>query len=228
MPSLYIIATPIGNLEDLSPRAERILREADKIFCEDTRVTKKLLIKKEIAVPTESLHQHASLVKFQQVLDLLKSGRNIAYTTDAGTPGISDPGGKLIEYITAKAPELKIVPIPGPAALTAILQIAGFPADQFMFLGFVPTKGGRKHFFGKVGESKITCVFYESPHRIRKTVQELGNIDESSRRRIVIGRELTKLHEEIIRGKAADLSKKADKIKEKGEFTIALEGKKDF
>lgn len=225
MATLYIVATPIGNLEDASPRALRVLREATKIFCEDTRVTRKLLAAYHIHTPCETLHQHSGMRVYAKVVELLRSGKDVAFATDAGTPAVSDPGGQLVEYIVASEPDSTIVPIPGPAAVTTLLAVAGLPADRFLFLGFVPTKQGRAKFFSLVSESPYTTVFLESPHRIRKTLSELGHIDGSAGRRIVIGRELTKLYEEIIRGTVADVSAKASAIKEKGEFTIAIEGR---
>lgn len=224
MATLYVVATPIGNLEDASPRAVRVLREARKIFCEDTRVTRKLLAAHSIATPCETLHQHSGARVYAKVLELLRNGKDVAFATDAGTPAVSDPGGQLVEYIARAAPEIAITPIPGPAAVTTLLQVAGLPADRFLFLGFVPTKQGRAKFFSIVSESSYTTVFLESPHRIRKTLNNLFSIDESAVRRIVIGRELTKFYEEIIRGTVAELSGKASDIKEKGEFTIAIEG----
>src|SRR3990167_7175307 len=133
MPTLYIVATPIGNLEDASTRAIRVLREAHTIFCEDTRVTRKLLAAYGIRTHCETLHQHSSVRVYVKVLELLRDGKDVAFTTDAGTPAVSDPGGQLVEYIAVQAPDVAITPIPGHAAVTTLLQVAGLPADRFLF-----------------------------------------------------------------------------------------------
>jgi len=148
MNTLYIVATPIGNLEDLSFRALRILSEVDLILCEDTRVTKKLLDRYQIKTPTLSYHQHSKLKKVDYILELLRKGKNLALVSDAGTPGISDPGNKLISEIMRQLGiQVKIIPVPGPSAVIAAASISGFPTDKFIFLGFPPTKKKRKKFF---------------------------------------------------------------------------------
>ena len=144
---LYILATPIGNLADITLRALEILRSVDFILCEDTRVTKKLLEHYKTDKPLISYHQHSKLQKMEEIKKMLEQGKNLALVSDAGTPGISDPGGLLIEYIHEKLPETKIVPIPGASAVAAALSICGFPADKFIFLGFPPNKKGRQNFF---------------------------------------------------------------------------------
>ncbi|GAI37445.1 unnamed protein product, partial [marine sediment metagenome] len=162
MNTLYIVATPIGNLEDLSFRALRILSEVDLILCEDTRVTKKLLDHYQIKTPTLSYHQHSKLKKVDYILDLLKQNKNLALVSDAGTPGISDPGNKLINtIITRPGCVVKIVPLPGPSAVTVAVSISGFPMDKFIFLGFPPTKKKRKKFFEEMMSSKYPVIFYE-------------------------------------------------------------------
>jgi len=232
MQILYIVATPIGNLEDLTFRALKTLKEVDLILCEDTRVTKKLLCHYGIKTPTLSYHQHSRLQKINYILEILKEGKNLALVSDAGTPGVSDPGNKLIQEILRFAEtrplEIKIVPIPGASAVTAAASIFGFPMDKFLFLGFPPTKRKRKKFFEEVINSKYPVIFYESPYRIIKTLKELssfireirGQISENSR--IVVCRELTKKFETIYRGKIEKVIKKIEKDKILGEFVVII------
>lgn len=171
---LYVIATPIGNLEDLSFRALRCLREVDLLLCEDTRTTQKLLNRYQVKKPLLSYHQHSRLAKQEEILEQIKQGKNLALVSEAGTPGISDPGAKLINYLLKEAPDLKITPVPGPSALITALSVSGIPVDKFLFLGFPPAKKKRKKFFQEVANSKHPVVFYESPHRIIKTLKELA------------------------------------------------------
>ncbi len=229
--NLYVIATPIGNLNDLSFRALEILKEVDLILCEDTRVTKKLLSRYQISEPTISYHQHSKLVKNRYILEQLKQNRDLALVSDAGTPTISDPGAKLISYLTKELPGLKIIPIPGPSALIAALSISGFSADKFVFLGFPPAKKKRKKFFEQIISSKYTVVFYESPHRILKTLQELFVILRSPEateesRKIVVCRELTKKFETVYRGNIEEVIEQIENPpaggKIKGEFVIVI------
>lgn len=228
MSNLYIIATPIGNLKDISQRAIEVLREVDLILCEDTRITRKLLTHYKISKPTISYHQHSKLTKNKYVLEQLQQDKNIALVSDAGTPTISDPGAKLINYLIKEMPDLKISPIPGISALTSALSISGFLADKFVFLGFPPIKKKRKKFFQELADFKKTIVFYESPHRIFKTLQELENTLDCNRE-IVVCRELTKKFETIYRGNIKEIINqlenpvKGDKIK--GEFVLVIEGK---
>jgi 16S rRNA (cytidine1402-2'-O)-methyltransferase len=218
MSKLYIIATPIGNLADITIRALRVLEEVDLILCEDTRVTRKLLNHYNLKTPVESYHQHSKLKKVNKIIDLLKQGKNLALVSDSGTPGISDPGNKLIEQIKACLPErqdVEIIPIPGASAITAIASISGFPMNKFVFLGFPPHKKARQKFFKQVADSKYPVVIYESPYRILKTLKELN---EAGKFDIVVGRELTKKFETVYRGDIKDIIKQ---IKPKGEFVIA-------
>jgi len=214
---LYVIATPIGNLGDISIRALEILKEVDLILCEDTRVTIKLLNRFEIKKPTLSYHQHSKLTKLKYILEELNKGKNIALVSDAGTPTISDPGAKLVAYLSKElGKSLEIIPIPGPSALTTALSISGFSADKFIFLGFPPVKKKRKKFFQELKELKQTIVFYESPHRILKTLNELIDLN----RQIVVCRELTKKFETIYRG---DIKEVIKQVKPKGEFVIIID-----
>ncbi len=243
MAILYIVATPIGNLEDLTSRALRILKEVDLILCEDTRVTKKLLERYNIKTQTLSYHQHSKLQKIDYILSLLKRGKNLALVSDAGTPGISDPGNKLINLITrpghvvdeakssspsslpqVEARLVKIIPIPGPSAVTVAASVSGFPMDRFLFLGFPPTKRKRKKFFVEVVNSKYPVIFYESPYRIIKTLKELSSL--VGNREIVVCRELTKKFETIYRGEIEGVIREIEKDKIKGEFVVIVEGKK--
>jgi len=225
MATLFIVATPIGNLEDITKRALRILTEVDLILCEDTRVTKKLLDRYGIKTPVLSYHQHSKLQKIDYIINLLKQGRSLALVSDAGTPGISDPGNSLITKIMEVGlPLVRIVPIPGPSAVTTAASISGFPMDKFVFLGFPPTKKKRKKFFEEIirhlADSKHPVIFYESPYRILKTLNELRIMDNELR--IVVCRELTKKFETIYRGNIGEVIKKVKNDEIKGEFVIII------
>lgn len=188
---LYIVATPIGNLKDITLRALEVLKGVDLIVCEDTRQTLKLLNHYNIQKPLVSYFQHSRLSKIEYIVEQLAQGKNVALVTDAGTPGISDPGGKLISQLISSSVrqfetekligreatetnKLIITPIPGPNAAIAALSVSGFPADRFIFMGFPPHKKGREKFFKEVAEAKYTIVFYESTHRVLKTLKELS------------------------------------------------------
>src|SRR3989338_3073625 len=197
---LYVVATPIGNLDDITLRAISVLRSADFILAEDTRVTRVLLDKYNIPVKVISYHQHSKLQKIDYVIDLLKEGKKLALVTDAGTPGINDPGNYLIMKCLESLPNLKIVPIPGPNAAISALSMSGFPADKFIFLGFPPHKKGRRTFFQRINLLDDTIVFYESKYRIVKAMQELKEFSILGERQILLARELTKQFETIYRG----------------------------
>jgi 16S rRNA (cytidine1402-2'-O)-methyltransferase len=222
MATLYVVSTPIGNLSDVTLRAIEILKNADLILCEDTRQTMKLLNHYEISKPLVSYFQHSKFSRVEYIIGQLKEGKNLALVSDAGTPGISDPGNKLISEIADKIENLKIIPIPGPNAAIAALSISGFPTDRFIFLGFPPRKKGREKFFGEIINSKYTAVFYESPHRILKTLNGLSALIGS--RKIVVCRELTKKFETTYRGSAEEIIKtlEGDKNNLKGEFVIII------
>jgi 16S rRNA (cytidine1402-2'-O)-methyltransferase len=224
MSTLFIVATPIGNLDDLSPRAIETLRKTDFVLCEDTRVTRHLLEKFEIKTPTMSYHQHSGFFKITEIIDLLKSGKNLALVSDAGTPGISDPGNKLIdEIIKVFGNDFKIEAIPGPNAAITALSISGFPTDEFVFLGFPPHKKGRETFFRELAEEKRTAVFYESMHRILKCLDQIEkNMPE---RKIIVCRELTKMFETTYRGTASEVQLKLKNDKIKGEFVVVIRNK---
>jgi len=213
MSKLYIVATPIGNLEDITLRALRVLKKVDLVLCEDTRVTKKLLDRYGIKTQLESYHQHSKISKTNKIVDLLKAGKNLALVSDSGTPGISDPGNKLVSEIKDIA---QIIPVPGPNAAVTIAGICGFSMDRFVFLGFPPHKKGRQKFFKEVVKYEYPVIIYESPYRIIKTLKELKNHGEFD---IVVGRELTKQFETIYRGKISEV---IPKIEPRGEFVIII------
>ncbi|MEK7211035.1 MAG: 16S rRNA (cytidine(1402)-2'-O)-methyltransferase [Patescibacteria group bacterium] len=222
---LYITATPIGNLDDISKRALDILRSVDFVLCEDTRVTKKLLSHFEIKTPTVSYHEHSKLTKMDYIAGLLKQGNKLALVSDAGTPGISDPGNRLIQYLLSLIPDLNIVPIPGPNAAIAALSISGFPTDEFLFLGFPPHKKGREKFFKEIAEMRRVVVFYESPHRILKALEQLEKFLPPDRR-LVVCRELTKMFETVYRGTVGDIRSKIPASAVRGEFVVVIDGKR--
>lgn len=216
--TLYIVATPIGNLQDITLRALDILKQADLIACEDTRLTKKLLFHYKIEKSLLSFHQHSRLEKFDKIITELKSGKNIALVTDAGTPGISDPGNMLVAEAIKN--EIKIIPVPGTSALGAIISVAGIDMQKFVFLGFPPHKKGRETFFKEIANANYPVIYYESPHRVIKNLELLQSL--TSERKVIIGREITKMFEEILRGSISDVllyfQENSDKIK--GEFVI--------
>lgn len=227
MSILYIVATPIGNLEDISKRALRILSEADLILAEDTRIIRRILNEYQIKTPTISYHQHSKFEKIEYIIGLLKSGKNLALVSDAGTPGISDPGGQLVDKVQSLG--FKVVSVPGPSALAAAASVSGFPMDKFLFLGFPPARKKRKKFFEEAVNSKYPVIFYESPHRIIKTLNELNVLNTKSKilnTKVVVCRELTKKFETIYRGNIEEIIAKISQDAIKGEFVIILNNKK--
>jgi 16S rRNA (cytidine1402-2'-O)-methyltransferase len=225
MVTLYIVATPIGNLADITFRAIETLKGVDLILCEDTRQTKKLLDHYTISTPTLSYHQHSKLKKIDLILEKLSQGENLALVSDAGTPGISDPGNYLVKRVVEKfGQEVKIVPIPGSSAITTLLSVSGFSCGDFLFLGFLPHKKGRQTLLKQIQASEQTIILYESCHRILKLLSELVMVG-LEQRPIVVGRELTKKFETIHRGTVEEVTKalKIDMIK--GEFTVVIKGK---
>lgn len=226
-PTLYIIGTPIGNLEDITLRALRVLKEVDLILCEDTRVTKRLLAKYDIATSTMSYHAQSKLAKVEKIFALLEEGKSLALVSDAGTPCISDPGVLLVSQVLEKfGDKVSVVPIPGPSALVTALSAAGMSVAEFTFLGFLPHKKGRETLFKEIAESKRVMAFYESTHRIEKALESLEKFcgDE---RHIVVARELTKIYEEFARGTVAHVrahfAKNPDRIR--GEFVVIVGGR---
>lgn len=217
--TLSIVATPIGNLKDITLRALETLRACDMIVCEDTRVTSKLLAGHQISKPLRSLHEHTSSAGIDKIVEEIKNGKMIVYVSDAGTPGVNDPGGKLVE--AAYGAGVKVEPLPGPSALSAAISVCGFPMDEFTYLGFVPHKKGRQTFFAEVSARKTPSVFFESTHRIEKALDGMEQALNPSRV-IFVGRELTKLHETLYRGTVPDIRFKLQASSFKGEFVIIV------
>ena len=220
---LYIIATPIGNLEDITLRAIRILNEVDLIAAEDTRHTLKLLNHYKISKHLISYHRHNEEIKSEELIKELKEGKNIALVSDAGTPGICDPGEIVIKKCIEQ--EIKVIPVPGACAFVNALISSGLNTDTFLFLGFLPlNKKNRKQKLEQIKESTQTTIIYEAPHKLQSTLNDLRNI--ISDRKIVLARELTKIHEEFIRGSIEEIIKKSENIK--GEIIILIEGKAEI
>lgn len=213
--SLFVIGTPIGNLGDITARAVATLRAADVVCCEDTRVTAKLLAALDIRVTLMSINEHSDDATIARVVGIIREGKRVCYASDAGTPGVSDPGGKLVAAVAAAG--CRIVPIPGPSAITAALSVAGFPTEPVTFVGFPPHKKGRKTFFEEMKLRYEAVVLYESTHRIMKTLVELPQD-----RVAFVGRELTKLHETHYRGTINEITAQLTKTSTKGEFVIVL------
>lgn len=224
MSKFYIVATPIGNLGDITLRAIETLKNVDFILCEDTRETKKILNKYNINKPTMSYHAQSKLAKVDKIFELLKEGKNLALVSDAGTPGISDPGALLVSKIKEKFSEedVQVVPIPGATALITALSASGLPTHEFSFLGFLPHKKGRETLFKEISDAKRTIVFYESPHRILKTLESLANFCPD--KKVCIARELTKIYEEFKTGSALEVLEYLNEnpVKQKGEFTVIV------
>jgi len=221
---LYITATPIGNLEDVSKRTLRILSEVDLILCEDTRQTQKLLNFYEIKTKTLSYHQHSKFKKIDCILELLKKGKNLALVCDAGTPGISDPAGKLV--FEARKIGVKVSPVPGSSALISAASISGFPMEKFLFLGFPPQKNKRNKFFEKIVDSEYPVIFYESTYRIIKSLQDLFSCaekkSEQDKIRIVVCRELTKKFETVYAGTIEGVIEGLKSGETRGEFVVVV------
>jgi len=220
-PALYLVATPIGNLEDITLRALRVLKEVDLIACEDTRQTQKLLTHYGIQTRTVSYHEHNEMTKAAELVVDLEGGAKIALVTDAGSPGISDPGFRLISL--AIRHHVPVVPIPGASAYLAALVASGLPTDSFRFSGFLPAKTGqRRKLLESILESPRTQVFYEAPHRLLETLQDVAAV-LGPERHIVVAREVTKLHEEFLRGRADEVFEKLKSRGEvKGEITLLI------
>lgn len=217
---LSMVATPIGNMGDITFRALWNLRECRVIYAEDTRVTSKLLAHYGIQKSLQRLDAATEAKKAKEVVGRLEAGEHVAYVSDAGTPGISDPGARLVAYVRTHASEAVIDAIPGPSSLTAALSIAGIDAPAFSFWGFAPHKKGRQTFVKKVAQSDIPVVLFESPHRIQKLLAELS---AAGVRRVGIGRELTKLHEEFLSGTPKEVAEDLKKRKaERGEFVVIV------
>lgn len=238
MVTFSVLGTPIGNLEDITLRALNSLRAADLVLCEDTRTTKKLFDKYDIHVKTMSYHVHSKLSRTEEIVRILKescldenrASFKLVLVSDAGTPGISDPGSELVGRIRSELSAeiadglVKIEALPGPSALTAALSIAGVSCSDFVFMGFLPHKKGRQTLFREIGESHRTMVFYESPHRIMKTLEALKEEERVNGKKITVCRELTKIFEEVVTGNAGEVSQyfidHPDKVR--GEFVVIV------
>ena len=222
---LYIVATPIGNLSDITFRAIEVLKSVDFVFCEDTRVTKRLLNYYGINTHLESYHKFSDSNKKNRIIELLKSGKNIAYVSDAGTPGISDPGEELVRIVSEEFDENIICSIPGASSLITAISIAGFNCDRFNFLGFLPHKKGKETILKEIIESRVTNVFFESTHRILKTLERLKELGFQEKRNLVIARELTKKFETIYRGNLKEVLNNLRSGVSKGEFVVIIDKK---
>lgn len=216
---LYVVSTPIGNLEDLTLRALRILKEVDLIACEDTRVTRKMLTHYQISKPLVSYFQQNQLFRIPYLIGKLKEGKNLALVSDAGTPGISDPGFFLIKEAIKEG--IKIVPIPGASAVITALVVSGLPSDDFIFLGFLARKKGKiVKELTSASQLKKTVIFYESPYRIKRTLEIIKEILPEAQ--VVLTRELTKKFEEILRGSPENLLNQIANRELKGEIIVGL------
>lgn len=219
---LYVVATPLGNLADLSSRAIEVLRSAYIILCEDTRQTAKLLAHYQISgKKLVSYHQHSRLNKIEQIISWLQQGQILALVSDAGTPGISDPGNQLVKAIRRDLNGVEIIPIPGSTALTALASVSGLPTDKFLFLGFLPHKKGRQTLLKAIAQSEYTVFVYESVHRINKLLEELSVVCDPDRY-IVVGRELTKKFEQIFAGPLSQVKQQVLSSPLKGEYVVAV------
>jgi len=221
--TLYIVATPIGNLEDITLRALRILKEVDLIAAEDTRHTKKLLTHYGIQKHLTSYHEYNEKTKSSQLIHRLKEGCRVALVSDAGTPLLSDPGFRLVQE--AIRAEVQVIPVPGPSAVTAVLSASGLPTDHFAFDGFLPAKkAARRKYLTGLREEERTLVFYEAPHRVQESLRDILEI--LGDREIVLGREVTKLHEEFLRGSVSQLISATEPREWRGEITVVVGGGK--
>jgi len=218
--TLYVVATPIGNLEDITLRALRVLREVDLIAAEDTRTTRKLLSHYGIHTPLISYHEHSPPEREVQILEALAKG-DVALVSEAGTPGISDPGTRLIQEAIRRGHP--VVPVPGPSAVTAALAVSGLPTAPFLYLGFLPReREKRRDLLTTVARLPYTLVIFEAPHRLRKSLADL--LDLLGDRCLAIARELTKVHEEVWRGSLAEAVRHFEAVQPRGEFTLVVEG----
>jgi len=222
---LYLVGTPIGNLEDITLRALRILKEADVIACEDTRQTRKLLNHYGVSTRTVSYHEHNEMTRAPELVVELEEGAQVALVSDAGMPAISDPGHRLISLAIRHG--IPVVPIPGASAFVAALVASGLPTDSFRFGGFLPAKqGARRKELEQFRDSPRTQIFYEAPHRLQETLADVVEV-MGPERQVVVAREVTKLHEEFLRGHAEELRKRLQERKIKGEITLLIRAAED-
>lgn len=223
---LYIVPTPIGNLEDITLRAIRILKEVDCVLCENTSVTQRLFKAYDITTPTTVFYANTGVKNIEKIMKDLEDGKSLALVSDAGTPTISDPGVLLVKKVYEELKDVKVVALPGASALTTALSLSGVSSAYFTFYGFLPHKKGRETTFKKINNEESTSVFYESVHRIEKTLESLSLLLEKGRK-VVVVRELTKIHEEVVRGEASEVQTyfRDNKDKIRGEFVVIVEGK---
>ena len=218
---LYIVATPIGNLEDITLRALRVLREVDLIAAEDTRQTRKLLEHYGIATRLTSYYDQVEAARASLLVKQLKSGKNLALVSDAGTPTLSDPGFRLVQEAVRAA--IRVVPVPGPSALTAVLSVSGLATDRFVFEGFLPAKRReRREKLQRLREEERTLVFYEAPHRLKETLEDMTEL--LGDREVVLRREVTKVYEEFVRGRLSGITVEIGGEKLRGEITMVVSG----
>lgn len=219
---LYVVATPIGNLEDVTLRALRVLREVDVIAAEDTRHTRKLLDRYEIHTPLTSYHEHNERTKAPALVRRLEAGESVALVSDAGTPTISDPGYHLVRAATEKG--VPVTPVPGVSAATAALSVCGLATDRFVFQGFLPAKRNRRReTLRQLQDDERTLVFYEVPHRIRESLTDMQEV--LGDRAVAVGRELTKVHEELLRGTLSQVAAELEETARRGEFVVVVAGR---
>lgn len=223
MSTLYITATPIGNLKDITLRALEVLKSSNIILCEDTRTTKKLLSAHGISGHCVAYHKFSTQKEIEKILELFDTYENVVLVSDAGTPAISDPGSFLVKLIREQKPDTQIVSIPGPSALTAALSISGLPLSEFIFIGFLPHKKGRQKKLNEALAYPCTVVFYESTHRILKLLEEINS--RQAERNIIICKEISKIHENVLAGNAAQLIEQFSKNTslQRGEFVLICE-----
>lgn len=218
-PGIYLVATPIGNLEDISERQRRVLEDCDLVACEDTRRTGQLLSRLSIKKPLLSYHEHNESARAEQLAEKAKGGERIAVVSDAGTPGISDPAYRVVRAAVER--DVVVFPVPGPSAVVAALVASGLPTDRFVYEGFLPQKGEKRwRRVDELLEEDRTVVLYESPHRVVRLIEEIANRAPS--RPLVLAREITKLHEEFVRGTASELAQKTKGKGVKGECVLLL------
>ncbi len=219
---LFVVATPIGNLDDLSPRALNALRSVRLIACEDTRRTAKLLARYGVEVPTVSCHKFNEQARIEPILARLREGQDVALVSDGGTPGVSDPGALLVR--TALREQIRVLPLPGPSAVATLLSASGLPADRYVFEGFLPARAGeRRRRLRELESESRTLVLFEAPHRLLATLRDIEEV--VGPREVVLGRELTKLHEAILVGTAGELSRRLSAKDVRGEITLVVAGR---
>jgi len=220
--TLFVVATPIGNLEDLSPRAARVMAEVAVVAAEDTRHTARLLHRQQIAARTLSFHEHNERQRIPALIERLEAGEHVALVSDAGTPGISDPGFRLVRAVIDAG--IRVEPVPGPSALVAALVVSGLPTDGFVFEGFAPPRqAARRAWLGRLAAESRTIVYYEAPHRLRESLEDLR--ESMGERQVAVARELTKVHEEVIRGTVSEVLGALTVVR--GEITVVVAGRSD-